>query len=134
VLHCVFHICRLNRPRRAGQEKAVKAGIVRFLQYLITSQVANPLKEFAVPMICDFVQCSRATRKILLKDKCLETYLFLLNDKVYYKMRLSCTLPPDTSSGRLGLLTLLLLLQLGSRAQPKLKVFCSSQTTSNKYV
>lgn len=83
ILHSVFHICRLNRPRRAGQEKAVKAGIVRFLQYLIKSQFANPLKEFAVPMICDFVQCSHATRKILLKDHCLDTYLYLLSDKAW---------------------------------------------------
>eukprot|EP01114_Cavostelium_apophysatum_P023823 TRINITY_DN90_c0_g1_i3.p1 TRINITY_DN90_c0_g1~~TRINITY_DN90_c0_g1_i3.p1 ORF type:complete len:1113 (+),score=446.88 TRINITY_DN90_c0_g1_i3:1211-4549(+) len=75
VTHALFHLCRKNRPR---QETAAKAGLIPFLVFVIENN--KPLKEFAVPLMCELAGSSQVTRKILLENNGLQFYLDLLKD------------------------------------------------------
>jgi hypothetical protein len=75
VTHTLFHLCRLNRQR---QESAAKSGLVLFLKFVIENN--KPLKEFAVPMMCELAKTSATTRAILLEDDGMEFFLELLRE------------------------------------------------------
>jgi hypothetical protein len=65
----------LNKSR---QESAVKAGLIPFLQFVINNN--KPLKEFAVPLMCELAGSSQVTRSILLENNGLAFYFDLLKD------------------------------------------------------
>jgi len=75
VTHSLFHLCRKNRPR---QEAAAKSGLIPFLIFVIENN--KPLKEFAVPLMCELSGSSQVTRSILLENNGLQFYLDLLKD------------------------------------------------------
>jgi len=75
VTHSLFHLCRLNRSR---QEVAVKAGLITCLLFVIQNN--KPLKEFAVPMMCELAKSSSITRATLLEKEGLNFYLELLDE------------------------------------------------------
>jgi hypothetical protein len=60
--HCInalFNLCRISKIR---QEETAVAGAIPLLQRVVTS--GSPLKQFALPMLCDFAQTSKACRKL----------------------------------------------------------------------
>jgi hypothetical protein len=75
VLSALFNLCRLNKPR---QEKIAMAGMVPILQQIVVAE--RPLKEFALPILCDFAHAGKACRRLLWKHDCISTYLNVLGD------------------------------------------------------
>ncbi|KAG0229437.1 hypothetical protein BGW42_001592 [Actinomortierella wolfii] len=75
VLTTLFNLCRVNKSR---QEEAARAGIVPHLQQIAES--TSPLKQFALPMLCDLTHAGKACRNILWDSDCLQVYLRLLKD------------------------------------------------------
>ena len=77
--HSLFHLCRKNRTR---QELAVNHGLVRVLLFVIKNN--KPLKEFAVPLMCELAATSLVTRSLVLKHHGIEFYLGLLLEKTSF--------------------------------------------------
>jgi len=60
ALHTLFNLCRLSKAR---QEEAASFGAIPILQKIVTTN--SPLKQFALPILCDFAHLdSRITRKL----------------------------------------------------------------------
>lgn len=78
VYHTLFNLCRLS-PHR--QDEAAECGAAPYLQAAALS--ALPVKDFALPLLCDMAHASKATRKILWRHDVLTTYLKLLPDPYY---------------------------------------------------
>ena len=75
VLTTLFNLCRINKSR---QEEAAQAGIIPHLQHIAES--SSPLKQFALPILCDLAHAGRACRNILWNNDCLPVYLRLFKD------------------------------------------------------
>ncbi|KAG9292597.1 hypothetical protein G9A89_006968 [Geosiphon pyriformis] len=75
VLNTMFNMCRLNKSR---QEKAAHAGMIGYLQFYVHSK--SPLKQFALPILCEMAHANRACRELLRKQGGLEFYILLLKD------------------------------------------------------
>ncbi|KAI8606109.1 hypothetical protein EDD21DRAFT_361865 [Dissophora ornata] len=75
VLTTLFNLCRINKSR---QEEAAMAGIIPHLQQIAES--SSPLKQFALPILCDMAHAGRACRNILWNNDCLPVYLRLFKD------------------------------------------------------
>lgn len=78
ILHTMYNLCRLSNDR---QEEAAIAGIIPVLQETITADL--PLKEFALPILCDMAHSGKACRKKLWQHHGLETYLKLTSDQYW---------------------------------------------------
>ncbi|GAA5885013.1 hypothetical protein JCM16303_006517 [Sporobolomyces ruberrimus] len=80
TLHTLFNLCRLSKPR---QEEAASSGAIPILQKLVLDN--SPLKQFALPILCDFAHLdSRVTRKLLWQNDTLRFYLDLLAKDTYW--------------------------------------------------
>src|SRR3954451_19140228 len=75
TLHTLFNLCRIDKVR---QEVAAKAGIIPYLLYIIRWN--SPLKQFALPILCDFAHAGKVTRSKLWENEGLHAYLELLHD------------------------------------------------------
>lgn len=75
VLNAMYNLCRLNKSR---QEEAAQAGIIP--QLLRVARTSSPLKQFALPILCDFAHAGKATRKMFWQHNGLAFYLKLLED------------------------------------------------------
>jgi hypothetical protein len=75
VVNALYNLCRLSKSR---QEEAALAGAIPALQKLIDG--ASPLKQFALPILCDFAHAGRNCRELLWKNKGFVMYLGLLKD------------------------------------------------------
>jgi hypothetical protein len=78
VLHILFNLCRLSRPR---QEDAALNGLIPLLQHVVRTE--RPLKELALPILCDMAHCGYVGRKVLWQNKGLQFYISLLADKYW---------------------------------------------------
>ncbi|CAG8468661.1 1497_t:CDS:2 [Scutellospora calospora] len=78
VLNTMFNLCRINKSR---QEEAAKAGIIPHLQYFASNK--TPLKQFALPILCDMAHTGQVCRDLLWKHNILQLYLDLLVDPFY---------------------------------------------------
>lgn len=74
-LTSLYNLCRINKSR---QEEAVQAGLVPHLQYFV--RINSPLKQFALPILCDIPHASKQCRKALWQYEGLKFYLDLLSD------------------------------------------------------
>lgn len=74
----LYNLCKVNRRR---QELAAEAGIIPPLLHLVAA--GSPLKQYALPLLCEMAQASRATREILRTCGALELYLALLRDEYW---------------------------------------------------
>lgn len=75
VLNTIYNLCRLNKSR---QEDAALNGIIPVLQRIIKTE--RPLKEFALPVLCDFASSGKIGRQELWRNKGLPFYISLLAD------------------------------------------------------
>ncbi|KAK7273700.1 hypothetical protein RIF29_14759 [Crotalaria pallida] len=76
VLNTLFNLCKINKRR---QEQAAENGIIPHLMQFITSN--SPLRQYALPLLCDMAHSSRNSREHLRAHGCLDAYLNLLEDK-----------------------------------------------------
>ncbi|XP_039037990.1 MAP3K epsilon protein kinase 1-like isoform X2 [Hibiscus syriacus] len=78
VLNALFNLCKINKRR---QEQAAENGIIPHLMNFIMSD--SPLKQNALPLLCDMAHASRNSREQLRAHGGLDVYLSLLNDEVW---------------------------------------------------
>ncbi|KAM0789064.1 hypothetical protein ACM66B_003127 [Microbotryomycetes sp. NB124-2] len=87
VVNTLFNLCRLSKVRL---EEAASAGAIEPLQELV--KVNSPLKQFALPVLCDFAHAGKVCRRLLWKHRGLELYLDLLRDNFWAKAALEALL------------------------------------------
>lgn len=78
VLHALFNLCKINKRR---QEQAAENGIIPHLMQFIMSD--SPLKQNALPLLCDMAHASRNSREQLRAHGGLDVYLSLLEDELW---------------------------------------------------
>ncbi|KAK4046298.1 Protein kinase of the Mitotic Exit Network [Microbotryomycetes sp. JL201] len=87
VVNALFNLCRLSKVRL---EEAASAGAIGPLQELVRAN--SPLKQFALPMLCDFAHAGKVCRRLLWRHHALELYLELLCDSFWAKPALEALL------------------------------------------
>ncbi|KAK6535103.1 hypothetical protein TWF694_001589 [Orbilia ellipsospora] len=75
ILSIMFNLCRHSKSR---QEEAAMNGIVPILQKIVRTD--RPLKEFALPILCDMAHSGRLGRKYLWQNNGLEFFVSLLSE------------------------------------------------------
>lgn len=75
VLNTMYNLCRLSKSR---QEEAAMNNIIPVLQNIVKTE--RPLKEFALPILCDMAHSGKMCRKLLWQNSGLEFYVSLLSD------------------------------------------------------
>ncbi|QSS63746.1 cell division control protein [Histoplasma capsulatum] len=75
ILNTIYNMCRLSKPR---QEDAALNGIIPLLQKIVKTE--RPLKEFALPILCDMAHSGKVGRRELWRNKGLSFYVSLLSD------------------------------------------------------
>lgn len=78
VLNALFNLCKINKRR---QEQAAENGIIPHLMHFIMSD--SPLKQYALPLLCDMAHASRNSREQLRAHGGLDVYLSLLDDEYW---------------------------------------------------
>ncbi|CAN8269387.1 unnamed protein product [Cochlearia groenlandica] len=78
VLSALFNLCKINKRR---QEQAAENGIIPHLMLFIMSN--SPLKQYALPLLCDMAHASRNSREQLRAHGGLDVYLSLLDDEYW---------------------------------------------------
>lgn len=78
VLQSMFYLCRINRNR---QTHAAQAGVIPSLMKVIKN--ASPLKQFALPILCDLAHASPTARAHLWACDCVSLFLEMLDDKYW---------------------------------------------------
>ncbi|KAJ6255026.1 mtk1/mekk4 [Anaeramoeba flamelloides] len=78
ILTAIFNLCRINHER---QQQTAKSGIIPHLQQIIRDN--SPLKQLALPIICDFGKTSTETRNELAKYDGINFYIELLSLKYW---------------------------------------------------
>lgn len=78
IFQTLYNLCRLNKSR---QEEAAQAGIIPSLKRVIESR--SPLKQFALPILCDLASAGKGCRKMLWQQDGLSLYMKLLADPYF---------------------------------------------------
>ena len=78
ILNTIYNLCRLNKSR---QEDAALNGIIPLLQRIVSTK--SPLKEFALPVLCDMAASGKVGRRELWRNKGLSFYISLLSDEFW---------------------------------------------------
>lgn len=78
IFQTCYNMCRLNKAR---QEEAAQAGIMPSLKRVIES--GSPLKQFAIPILCDFANATQSCRSLLWQHDGLAMYIQLLADPYF---------------------------------------------------
>ncbi|KAI0770584.1 kinase-like protein [Fomes fomentarius] len=78
IFQTCYNLCRLNKSR---QEEAAQAGIITSLKRIIES--SSPLKQFALPILCDLASAGKSCRILLWQHDGLSMYLRLLEDPYF---------------------------------------------------
>lgn len=78
IFQTCYNLCRLNKSR---QEEAAQAGIIPSLKRVIESK--SPLKQFALPILCDLASAGKSCRKLLWQHDGLGVYVKLLSDPYF---------------------------------------------------
>lgn len=78
ILNTMYNLCRLSHERQA---EAAHSGLIPILQDIVWTE--RPLKEFALPILCDMAHSGKMCRKILWSNKGLQFYVKLLADRYW---------------------------------------------------
>ncbi|GAA5994677.1 uncharacterized protein JCM10292_002207 [Rhodotorula paludigena] len=87
AVNALFNLCRLSKNR---QEEAASAGAIPLLQRIV--QDSSPLKQFALPILCDFAHAGKLCRKLLWQHDGVALYLHLLKDTFWVNPALEAIL------------------------------------------
>ncbi|CEQ42898.1 SPOSA6832_04772, partial [Sporobolomyces salmonicolor] len=87
AVNTLFNLCRLSKVR---QEEAASAGAIPLLQRIVRDN--SPLKQFALPILCDFAHAGKACRKLLWLHDGVAFYLNLLKDTFWVNPALEAVL------------------------------------------
>lgn len=75
IFQTIYSMTRLSKSR---QEEAASSGIIPLLKRVIQSK--SPLKQFALPILCDMANAGKGSRRLLWRNDGLGLYLNLLED------------------------------------------------------
>ncbi|CAA7265498.1 unnamed protein product [Cyclocybe aegerita] len=78
VFQTCYNLCRVNKSR---QEEAAQAGIIPCLKRVI--ETSSPLKQFALPILCDLASAGKSCRTLLWQHDGLSVYTKLLEDPYF---------------------------------------------------
>lgn len=78
MVNTLFNLCRLSKAR---QEEAALAGAIPALMTVVDRN--SPLKQFALPILCDFAHTSKTCRKLLWQKDGFAFYVRLLQDPFF---------------------------------------------------
>ncbi|KAK7562645.1 hypothetical protein IWX92DRAFT_233092 [Phyllosticta citricarpa] len=78
ILNILYNLCRMSKSR---QEDAALNGVIPLLQKIVRTDL--PLKEFALPILCDMAHSGKLGRSHLWQHKGLQFYISLLSDKYW---------------------------------------------------
>ncbi|KAK2465312.1 hypothetical protein APHAL10511_002666 [Amanita phalloides] len=78
IFQTCYNLCRLDKSR---QEEAAQAGIMPCLKRVINT--SSPLKQFALPILCDLAGAGKSCRTLLWQHDGLGMYLNLLDDPYF---------------------------------------------------
>ncbi|KAG6891524.1 hypothetical protein C0992_005059 [Termitomyces sp. T32_za158] len=87
IFQTCYNLCRLNKSR---QEEAAQAGILPCLKRVI--ETSSPLKQFALPILCDLASAGKSCRTFLWQHDGLKMYLQLLDDPYFQVSALEAVL------------------------------------------
>ncbi|BGP47541.1 Protein kinase of the Mitotic Exit Network [Rhodotorula kratochvilovae] len=87
AVNALFNLCRLSKARQA---EAAAAGAIPLLQRIVGD--SSPLKQFALPILCDFAHAGKACRKLLWQHDGVALYLQLLKDTFWVNPALEAIL------------------------------------------
>jgi hypothetical protein len=76
ILNTLYNMCRHNKSR---QEEAALSDVIPLLKEVV--QEGGPLKEFALPILCELAHSGKVARKMLWDAKGLEFYIGMLSDR-----------------------------------------------------
>ena len=76
ILNTMYNLCRHNKSR---QEEAALSDIIPILKDIVAQ--GGPLKEFALPILCDLAHSGKVARKMLWDSKGLLFYISMLTDR-----------------------------------------------------
>lgn len=72
----MYNLCRHNKSR---QEEAALSDVIPLLKEVV--QQGGPLKEFALPILCELAHSGKVARKMLWDAKGLGFYIGMLSDR-----------------------------------------------------
>ncbi|ODN74331.1 hypothetical protein L202_06748 [Cryptococcus amylolentus CBS 6039] len=75
LFQTIYSMTRLSKSR---QEEAASSGIIPLLKRVIQNK--SPLKQFALPILCDLANAGKGSRRLLWQNDGLRLYLDLLQD------------------------------------------------------
>ncbi|RXK41642.1 STE/STE11/CDC15 protein kinase [Tremella mesenterica] len=78
IFQTIFSMCRLSKAR---QEEAASSGIIPLLRRVIQNK--SPLKQFALPILCDLANAGKVSRRLLWQYDGMKLYLNLLEDQYW---------------------------------------------------
>jgi serine/threonine protein kinase len=84
AMFALYNLCKVSKER---QEQAVTAGIVPHAVYMIQSE--SPLKQLAIPILCDLAHAGPEPRFELWRNEALRIFLHLLSIKYWQTIALS---------------------------------------------
>jgi hypothetical protein len=76
ILNTMYNLCRHNKSR---QEEAALSDVIPLLKDVV--QQGGPLKEFALPILCELAHSGKVARKMLWDAKGLAFYISMLSDR-----------------------------------------------------
>ncbi|KAF2636016.1 hypothetical protein P280DRAFT_553352 [Massarina eburnea CBS 473.64] len=76
VLNTMYNLCRHNKSR---QEEAALSDVIPLLKEVVTD--GGPLKEFALPILCELAHSGKVARKMLWQAHGLQFYITMLADR-----------------------------------------------------
>ncbi|KAF2704882.1 hypothetical protein K504DRAFT_441508 [Pleomassaria siparia CBS 279.74] len=76
ILNTMYNLCRHNKSR---QEEAALSDIIPLLKEVVRE--GGPLKEFALPILCELAHSGKVARKMLWDSKGLQFYIAMLADR-----------------------------------------------------
>lgn len=75
IFQTIYSMCRLSKSRL---EEASAAGLIPILKRTIDD--SSPLKQFALPVLCDMANAGKVSRRLLWQNQGMQMYLSLLDD------------------------------------------------------
>ena len=76
ILNTMYNLCRHNKSR---QEEAALSDIIPLLKEVVRE--GGPLKEFALPILCELAHSGKVARKMLWGCEGLQFYIAMLGDR-----------------------------------------------------